>query len=183
MIEKGGRCPLFLCAIRAGRYIVSWKLYYLGIPKYLEMTASDIVQQYIAQLCQQLGTTVEKIHNPASNSWFFSRGSATIEVFLTSYNVANGNTRTFVRCFAPIYTIPNDPQQRADLYQGALEANTQYMGVKLSTNLSRGLLYAVAERDVAGMEYEEFVTLVSDLGYWADQMDDFLKTRFGQAGK
>ncbi len=143
------------------------------------MATFQTVENYIAQLCQQLGTTVERIYNPQSKSWFFSRGSATIEVFLTSYSTGNGGSRTFVRCFAPIYIIPNDPQQRADLYQGALEANTQYMGVKLSTNLSRGLLYAVAERDIEGMEYAEFVTLVSDLGYWADQMDDYLKTRFG----
>ncbi len=53
------------------------------------------------------------------------------------------------------------------------------MGVKLSMLPEKGFLYAVAERDIEGMDYQEFKTLISDLGYWSDQLDDVLKERFG----
>jgi hypothetical protein len=143
------------------------------------MVTTEMVKVYVSQLCAEIGTTAENIYNPQSKAWYFNRGSTTIEVFLNSYETVNKQVRTFIRCFAPIYTLPNDPQKKLDLFQGALEANSQYMGVKISTIASKGFMYAVAERDIEGMDYKEFVTLVSDLGYWADRLDDFLKERFG----
>ena len=53
------------------------------------------------------------------------------------------------------------------------------MGVKLSIIPEKGYVYAVAERDIEGMDYLEFKTFISDLGYWADQLDDVLHKRFG----
>jgi len=29
------------------------------------------------------------------------------------------------------------------------------------------------------MDYDEFKLVISDLGYWADQLDDILHARFG----
>ncbi len=143
------------------------------------MTTNEMVKVYINQLCAEIGTTSEAIYNANSKSWYFSRGSASIEVFMTSYETASKTIRTFIRCFCPIYPLPVDKQKQLDLFIGALEANTQYMGVKISSIQEKGFLYAVAERDIDGMDYNEFKTLVSDIGYWADQLDDFLSARFG----
>jgi hypothetical protein len=65
------------------------------------------------------------------------------------------------------------------LYNEALQNNSNFMGVKLSIIPDRGYMYAVAERDIEGMDYIEFKTLISDLGYWADQLDNALHERFG----
>lgn len=144
------------------------------------MTTTEMVKVYVNQLCAEIGTAADDIYNPQSKAWYFNRGSSTIEVFMTSYETVNKTVRTFIRCFAAIYPLPADPQKKLDLFQGALEANSQYMGVKISTLANKGFMYAVGERDIEGMDYKEFVTLISDLGYWADKLDDFLKERFGQ---
>jgi len=143
------------------------------------MTTSEMVKVYVNQLCAEIGCTSESIYSKENNSWFFSRGSVSIEVFLSSYETVVKTIRTFVRCFSPVYALPVDDAKKIQLYQEALQNNTNFMGVKLSIMPEKGFMYAVAERDIDGMDYEEFKTLVSDLGYWADQMDDILKERFG----
>jgi hypothetical protein len=142
------------------------------------MATADNVRTYIDQLCQQIGTTADKIYNPKTGAWYFTRGSSTIEVFLTSYETAQKSTRTFIRCFAPLHNIPTNEKQKLDFFQGALEVNTKYMGIKLATIADKGIMCAIAERDIEGMDYQEFVVLITDIGYWADELDDFLKKNF-----
>ena len=140
-----------------------------------------MVRVYVNQLCAEIGCTPESIYNKESNSWFFSRGSASVEVFMSSYETVVKTVRTFVRCFSPVYPIPVDTMKKIQLYEEALQNNTKFMGVKLSIMPEKGYMYAIAERDIEGMDYLEFKTLISDLGYWADQMDDVLKERFGSS--
>lgn len=145
------------------------------------MTTSEMVRVYVNQLCAEIGCTPESIYNKENNSWFFTRGSSSVEVFMTSYETVVKTVRTFVRCFSPVYALPADNQKKVQLYEEALQNNTKYMGVKLSIIPEKGFVYAVAERDIEGMDYTEFKTLISDLGYWADQLDDILLQRFGSA--
>jgi hypothetical protein len=37
---------------------------------------------------------------------------------------------------------------------------------------------SVAERDIEGMDYVEFVTVINDLAHWAEKLADYLKKRF-----
>lgn len=143
------------------------------------MTTTEMVKVYVNQLCAEIGCTPESIYSKENNSWFFTRGSSSLEVFMSSYETNVKTIRTFVRCFSPVYAIPADTQKKAQLYQEALQNNTSFMGVKLSIIPEKGYMYAVAERDIEGMDYTEFKTLVSDLGYWADQLDNILHERFG----
>ncbi|MEO8403613.1 MAG: YbjN domain-containing protein [Chitinophagaceae bacterium] len=143
------------------------------------MTTSEMVKVYVNQLCAEIGCTPESIYSKENNSWFFTRGSASIEVFMSSYETVVKTVRTFVRCFSPVFAIPADNMKKVQLYEEALRNNTNFMGVKLSIMPEKGYVYAVAERDIDGMDYTEFKTLISDLGYWADQLDNLLQERFG----
>lgn len=143
------------------------------------MATIQQVKDYINQLCQQIGTSADAIYNGKTGAWYFSMGSSTVEVFLTSYEMPGRGMRTFLRCFAPLHMIPGDNVKKLDFFQGALEVNTQYMGIKLGSIANKGLLCAISERDIEGMGYSEMVTLISDIGYWADQLDDYLKKNFG----
>ena len=138
-----------------------------------------MVKVYISQLCSEIGCTPESIYNANSKSWFFTRGSSSLEVFMSSYETSVKTVRTFVRCFAPVFPIPADTLKKAQLMEEAMQNNTKFMGVKLSIIPDKGYVYAVSERDIDGMDYIEFKTLISDLGFWADQLDDVLKERFG----
>lgn len=143
------------------------------------MTTSAMVTVYVNQLCTEIGCTPESIYNKEYNSWSFTRGSASIEVSMCSYETVVKTVRTFVRCFSPVYALPADNTKKIQLFQEALQNNSTMMGIKLGIIPDMGYMYAIAERDIDGMDYNEFKTLVSDLGYWADQLDDLLKERFG----
>jgi hypothetical protein len=143
------------------------------------MTTTAMVNVYINQFCVEIGCTADSIYSKDANSWNFTRGSASVELVLTSYETAVKTVRTFVRCFSPVCPIPADAAKKAQLFEEALENSTTFMGAKLGIIPERGYMYAIAERDIDGMDYEEFKTLVTDLGYWADQLDDMLIQRFG----
>lgn len=143
------------------------------------MTTTEMVKVYVNQLCAEIGCTPESIYSKENGSWMFTRGSASIEVFMTSYETSVKTIRTFVRCFSPVYALPVDAEKKAQLLQEAMQSNSNFMGVKMGTIPNKGYLYAIAERDIDGMDYVEFKTLVSDLGFWADQIDDKLVERFG----
>lgn len=149
--------------------------------KLTAMTSIDTIKGYINRLCTEAGADPQKIYNPQNEAWYFLKGSITLEVFFTSYETADSSVRTFIRCLSPIYTIPLDSAKRLELYHVALEVNSRNTGVKLGTIAEKGHLYAIAERDIEGMDYGEFVTLVNDVAYWADQLDDLLKQRFGES--
>lgn len=142
------------------------------------MTTPDMIRVYVQQLCKEIGINEEIIYNKERKAWYFSKGQLRIEVFMTSYETVRKTVRTFIRVFAPIYTVPKDAQRQLELYQGALEANAQYMGVKVATIVEKGFVYAVAERDIEGMDYVEFVTVVNDLAHWAEKLAEYLKKRF-----
>ena len=144
------------------------------------MTSIETVKAYINRLCQEAGADPQKAYSPQNDAWYFEKGSSTLEVFFTSYETADNSQRTFLRCFSTIYPIPLDPPQRQELYQISLEINARNMGVKIGMMADKGYIYAIGERDIEGMDYGEFVTLISDVGYWGDHLNQLLNSRFGE---
>ena len=144
------------------------------------MSTIEFVKAYINRLCKDIGTSAGAIYNPKTTAWYFSRGSSTIEVFLTGLETDEKTERTFIRCIAPVLIIPEDAQKKLAVFQKALELNTRHMGIKLSLIPEKGLICVIAERDIEGMDYDEFISLINDIGYWADQLDDYLAGHFGK---
>ena len=144
------------------------------------MSTIEFVKAYIHRLCKDIGTHADAIYNAKTCAWYFSRGSSTIEVFLTNMETNDGAVRTFIRCIAPLYPIPVNPVMQFEIFQKALELNTQHMGIKFSTIPAKELLCIIAERDIDGMDYEEFLALISDIAYWADHFDNYLQEHFGK---
>lgn len=143
------------------------------------MTTVEMIKVYIHQLCTQIGTSPDAVYSAEFNSWNFARGGQNVEIFFTSYETSVKTVRTFIRCFSAIYPLPQEPQKQLDLYRTAMENNTQFMGVKMGTIPAKGFLYAIAERDIEGMDYAEFTTLIGDLGYWAEHLSNLLRNKMG----
>ena len=144
------------------------------------MSTIEFTKAYIGRLCKSIGTTADAVYNAKTQAWYFSRGSSTIEVFLTMVETDQKTERTFIRCIAPVLIIPGNALDKLAMFQKALELNTKKMGIKLGVNTDKGLLCAMAERDIDGMDYDEFITLISDLGYWAAQLDDHFEKHSGK---
>ncbi|MGK2861976.1 MAG: YbjN domain-containing protein [Chitinophagaceae bacterium] len=139
------------------------------------MSTIEFARAYISRLCRDIGTTADAIYNEKTSAWYFTRGSSTIEVFLTTIETGSNIKRTFIRCIAPIMDIPGDEKKKLSIFQKALELNNRHMGIKLCSNTEMGLLCAVTERDIEGMDYDEFINLITDIGFWADHLDDSFK--------
>jgi len=141
------------------------------------MVPSDVARAYIYRLCHEIGANADSIYNAKTGAWYFAAKSTTIEVFLTSFQ-SGEKERTFIRCFAPLCGIPADTKRKLDMYQSVLEINTQRPGIKLSITSDKRFLCAVSERDIDGMDYQEFLTIITDISFWADQLSDFFKKHF-----
>ena len=144
------------------------------------MSTVDFTRAYIDRLCKEIGTRADNIYNAKTGAWYFSRGDSTIEVFLTNMEGLEDADRIFIRCFAPLCTVPVSPASQFGLFQMALELNSRFMGIKFGTLPGKSLLCVIAERDIEGMDYQEFVTMISDIGYWADHFDHYLQEHPGK---
>lgn len=146
------------------------------------MSTVEFVQAYIHRLCRAIGADANAIYNKKTSAWYFSGGVSTIEVFLTTVEGNEETGRIFLRCIAPVHTFSSNPVEQFEIFQQALELNTKHMGIKLSIIPDKRLLCVIAERDIEGMDYGEFVTLISDIGYWADHFDNYVRNHFGKPG-
>jgi hypothetical protein len=142
------------------------------------MAPADVAKAYIYRLCNQIGVNADSIYNAKTGAWYFTSGSSTIELFLTTIERGLEAERTFVRCFAPVCAIPDDTKKKLAVFKIALEINTDRMGVKLGALADKGLLCAVTERDIDGMDYQEFISIISDISYWADHLKEYFKTHY-----
>ena len=107
-------------------------------------------------------------------------GSSTIEVFLTTQKDIRQEPQTYIRCMAALCEIPNDLIRQFRIYKLAMAINSTYLGYKISADESRGFVCAVAERNILGMEYEDLTRLITDLGLWAEKLDQFLQQETSQ---
>lgn len=144
------------------------------------MSTIEFVRAYIHRLCKDIGTHADAIYNAKTCAWYFSRGSSTIEVFLTNTEANDQVVRTFIRCFAPLSAVSANPVMQFEVFKKALELNTRHMGIKFSIIPDKGLLCLIAERDIDGMDYDEFISLISDISYWADHFDNYLQEHYGK---
>lgn len=63
-------------------------------------------------------------------------------------------------------------------YRHLLELNYSKLGLKLATRPKSEFVYAVSERDIRGMDFNELDTCIKDLEWWADKLDDELQEQF-----
>jgi hypothetical protein len=143
------------------------------------MTPAERTIGYLHRLCAEMGVEESKVFNPKNGAWYFAQGSSTIEVFLTTQKSLQQETQGFIRCMAPLCAIPGDITKQFELYKTAMAINGSYLGFKISADEPRGILCIIAERNISGMDYPEMLTLLNDLGLWADKLSNFMKAQFG----
>lgn len=133
---------------------------------------TEMVHCYV----ESIGLSRDQIYNPESKNWRWKIGSANVEVFIQTLTFSNGSRRDFLRIFSPIIEIPTN--NILGFYRHLLELNDSNLGVKLSILPNTQMVYASYERDIKGMDYSELSTCISDLEFWADKLDDELKSQF-----
>jgi len=135
--------------------------------------ATGMINDFVAEK----GIDPNSVYNAEKKLWSLKRGSAHIDVMLLEVPVGEGVIREFIQVASPIIKVPKGKELQ--FYRRLLELNDVKLGVKLSIQKDTDQVWALAERDLIGIEYSEMVTVMEDLGFWADQFDDLLTSEFG----
>ena len=135
----------------------------------------DQAEVMVDKFITQIGLTKEQTFNKERRAWYWNRGSARIEVFIQEVKF-DTHSRYFLRVFSPVAKVP--AADKSEFYRRLLELNDSKLGVKLTLMPGSDQAYATFERDIKGMEYDELVTCIADLEWWADVLDDELAQQF-----
>ncbi|GAB4395248.1 MAG: hypothetical protein OHK0053_01380 [Microscillaceae bacterium] len=134
------------------------------------------VTEMIHRYVEEVGLKREEAYDAEKKSWHWRIGSARIQVYIETLQFSGGHFREYLRVFSPLLQIPAG--QELVFYRHLLELNDSKLGVKLTIMPNSDWVYATYERDILGMDYEELRTCIADLEWWADKLDDELKTQF-----
>lgn len=105
--------------------------------------------------------------------YVLQRGSASVYV---SLGVERG--RGYVRVSAPVVGLPHDAETRARLYERLLHLNARGLS-NAAFGVHDGVVVAVSERPLEGLDGVELEQMVTHLGAVADTFDDRLAAEFG----
>lgn len=140
-------------------------------------TTREQVEEMIHRFVAEAGMNREQVYKPEKKAWYWTRGSAKIEVFIQEIKFENAASRFYLRIFSPLIKIPQTNTQ--EFYRRLLEMNDSKLGVKITIMPGSDQVYATYERDIKGIDYDELVTCVADLEWWADALDDELAHSYG----
>ena len=145
------------------------------------MVTPQQVLDYVKQFIQSVGVDPATCWNEQNKAYYIYKGSAKLEIFVSSHTNTDGSVRNFLRIFSGIIKVPDTNKEH--FYRRMLEISDQSLGLKMTavTNATpeNDWIYATYERDITGIDYDEVVTCLSDMGLWADYLDDQLKAEFG----
>lgn len=145
------------------------------------MPTPQQVLDHVKQFIQSVGVDPATCWNEQNKAYYIFKGSAKLEIFVSSHPNADGTSRDFLRIFSGLMKVPAAAD--AKFYRRLLEIGDQSLGVKLTVmpnaKPDNDWVYATYERDTNGLDYNETVTCISDMGLWADHLDDLLKNEFG----
>ena len=141
-----------------------------------ENITPEIVHQYIQQYFLGIGLTKDQVYDAQAEAYYWMRGSARLEMFITKFVTSSGFTRHYLRIFSPLLQLPSYNREQA--YRYLLELSHGSLCVKMTMREGSDFVFAAFERDIVGMDYIEFFNMVSDMEWWADELDDRLKKMF-----
>lgn len=133
-----------------------------------------LVEQYLSKLGVNPVQARFEMESPNTYGWNFQRGSAIIEVYLSSY-VAEDGSRELFQVLSPIAHLP--PQNTDKLYRRLLELNLSLTGAALGVYLDVIYLFVEVENEYLTPSYLE--RTIKRIATYADDMDDSLVREFG----
>ena len=145
------------------------------------MSLKAQVTEMVHSYAESVGLSRSQVFNEEKQTWHWKIGSANIQIFIETINFSNGQFREYLRIFSPLMEIPDN--NRENFYRHLLEINDNSLGVKLTVMPNNTWAYATYERDLRGIDYDEVVTCIADLEWWADKLDDELKAKFPNLGR
>lgn len=111
-----------------------------------------------------------RAHSIEGYRWLFPWGTARIEV-----NVVERGGEGFFQVSAPLIHVPDTG--RENLYRALLERNFELTSACMA--IHEAVVYVFSERPLVGMDTEEARYLITQVAYYADELDNQLADEFG----
>jgi hypothetical protein len=114
--------------------------------------------------------TEARAHSIDGFRWVFQWGSAGVEV-----NVVERGKHGYFQVSSPLVYLPQDNLEQ--LYRRLLEYNWEMTNVAFAVH--GDVVYVVSERPLNGMDTEEARYIITQVAYYADDLDNKLADEFG----
>lgn len=111
-----------------------------------------------------------RAHSIQGFRWLFPWGSVNVEV-----NVVERGQKGYFQVSAPLVYLPEEGREA--FYLALLEKNMEMTNAALG--IHDGVVYVFGERPLAGMDTEEARYHITQVAYYADELDNKLANEFG----
>jgi hypothetical protein len=130
----------------------------------------DIVEKGI----EKLGLSPDETRGEKLGQWDFVRGSAEIAVGVTITDRYPNGYFYVTSVLLEAKKVP--AAKREQFYYSLLETNASLVNMQLALN--NDWLLLISNRDAKGLDFVEVAIAVSELSYYADELDDQMKNSF-----
>lgn len=129
----------------------------------------------IKKVLTDLGLNADECYNAEGKYWALRKGTA--DVFVSLFTLGEGEAAEwYVEIASPIMKLPS--KNLLPFYRRLLEENAQWVGPRFS--LRGDTVWLDITRELAGMNYDEFRRSLERVGNVADELDESLRTEFGE---
>ena len=130
--------------------------------------------QLVENAIKELGVNPVEARTQKAGQWNLRKGSASvwINVFLSRERDDYG----YLQIMSPVMKVPQGDNREA-LFEELLQLNYQLYGVAFS--MYEGWLYLRTIRELEGLSPEEALAMLTRIGVYADEYDDYLKQKYG----
>jgi hypothetical protein len=131
----------------------------------------DIIEKGILKM----GVEPETARGQNAGQWEFIKGSASITVGLLQNDRFPNGYFYVTSVLMSELDVPSTKKEA--FYRTLLEINTTLVNMQLT--VSEGLVLLMSNRDALGLDEIEVAIAINELSFYADELDDKLKDRFG----
>jgi len=140
--------------------------------------SEDLFKNYVPvveEAISALGVPIDSARTDKPYNWSLKKGSLSVWVVLKQ-TAAFAGSKGLLVLVSHIMEVPTDPAKKAALTEELIKMN--HNASITSFSMKDGHIYLLANRFVAGMDKDEILEMLKELGAYGDYFDDQLKARY-----
>ncbi len=144
------------------------------------MSNEDLFKKYVPvveEAITSLGVPVENTRTDSPYRWSLNKGSSNVLIMLKNTAAFAGNKGLLV-ILSPFMQVPQDVNLKNAMMAELLAMNHN-SSITTFSIANNGWVYLTANRFVVGMDKQEILDMLQEIGTYSDYFDDKLKAKYG----
>jgi hypothetical protein len=140
--------------------------------------SEDLLKSYVPAVedaISALGIPIESARTDKPYNWSLKKGSLSLWVVLKQ-TAAFAGSKGLLVMISPIMKVPTDPAKKAALTEELMKMN--HNASITSFSIKEDHIYLLANRFVTGMDKDEILEMLKEIGTYGDYFDDQLKAKY-----